>query len=164
MNRFLTHPSAGATRQNGFTMIELLTVVAIVGIGSVLAVPAYLQWNARYELRQAAAQVTSQLHLARMAAMNRNRPVNVNLTTTSGVVHIMASDTGGQLVIPSEPMRGSVSTVTASTVMFSSLGLRASGAAGTDQLITLANTNGLTYAVRVMPSGKANWCPKSTCP
>ena len=72
--------------QRGFTVIELMIVVAIIGVGAAIAIPNYIDWNARTQLRQAASEVSSQLALARMAAMNRNTSVTVTISTVDGSV------------------------------------------------------------------------------
>ena len=59
-------------RDGGFTLIEMMIAVAIIGIGSAIAVPSYLQWNARSQLRQATSELQSNLVQARMVAKNRN--------------------------------------------------------------------------------------------
>jgi prepilin-type N-terminal cleavage/methylation domain-containing protein len=46
-------------RQAGFTLIEVMTVVAIVGVGSAIGIPSYLQWNERYQLRQVTSELRS---------------------------------------------------------------------------------------------------------
>lgn len=40
--------------QSGFTLVEIVIVGAIIGIASALAVPNYVQWNSKRELREAA--------------------------------------------------------------------------------------------------------------
>lgn len=147
----------------GFTLIELMIAVAIISITAGLAVPSYLQWNARYQLRQAATQITNQLTLARMTAMNRNRSVNVNLTKALGMVSVGATDVAGNQVIPAQSLMGNVNDVTVGTITFSSLGLRMSGTSGVNQQIQLTNSNGIVYSVRITPAGKANWCASSVC-
>ena len=69
-----------ASSETGFTLIEMLIVVAIIGIASALAIPNYLVWQSRSELRQAVAEVQNQLLLARMAALSRNAPVTVAIS------------------------------------------------------------------------------------
>ena len=75
------HRSSVARCQRGFTLIEVMIAVAIVGILAMVAVPNYLQWNARYQLKQGTTELAGSLNLARMAAMNRNLAVTVTLAT-----------------------------------------------------------------------------------
>ena len=86
--------SAAVHRQRGFTLIEVMIAVAIVGILAMVAVPNYLQWNARYQLKQATTELAGSLNLARMAAMNRNLAVTATLVLVSGRVNV---DFGGAL-------------------------------------------------------------------
>ncbi len=37
------------------------------------------------------------------------------------------------------------------------------GGAG-NQLITLTNTQPLTYSIAITAAGKSTWCPRATCP
>ncbi|HSL03166.1 MAG TPA: prepilin-type N-terminal cleavage/methylation domain-containing protein, partial [Nitrospiraceae bacterium] len=82
-------------QEGGFTMLEIMIVLAIVGIGASVAVPEFIRWNARTELRQATSEIVSQLTMARMAAMNRNRDVDVTIQAKSGVVNVSAVVSGG---------------------------------------------------------------------
>lgn len=152
-------------RQGGFTLIELMIVVAIVGVTSALAVPSYIDWNARYQLRQAATEIQNQLSVARISAMSRNSVVNVSLVLSGGKVQISAGDASGASVIPATQMMGTVNGLNpASTaVAFSPLGIRSGGGAGNQQ-IGISNNRGLSYSVRITPRGKVSWCPAATCP
>ena len=80
--------------QRGFTLIEVMIAVAIVGILVMVAIPNYMQWNARYQLKQGTTELAGSLNLARMAAMNRNLAVTVTLALVSGKVNV---DFGGAL-------------------------------------------------------------------
>ena len=152
-------------REGGFTLIEMMIVGAIIGVTSVLAVPSYIDWNARYQLRQAAKEIQNQLSLARINAMNRNSVVNVNLALTGGKVQIAAADALGVAVIPATQMMGSVTGLNPAptVVAFSPLGTRSGGGAGNQQ-ISISNNRGLSYSVRVTPRGKVSWCPAAACP
>src|ERR1041385_7687346 len=75
-----------ARAEIGFTLIEMMIVVAIIGIAGLIALPNYLVWQSRSELRQAVTEVQNQLLLARMAALSRNAPVTVAISIANGTV------------------------------------------------------------------------------
>ena len=152
-------------REGGFTLIEMMIIGAIVGVVSALAVPSYIDWNAKSQLRQAAKEIQNQLSLARVSAMSRNSVVNVNLALTGGQVQIAAADASGATVIPATQMMGSVTGLNPApaAVAFSPLGTRSGGGAGNQQ-ISISNNRGLSYSVRVTPRGKVSWCPAAACP
>ena len=149
-------------------MIELMIAAAVIGIAVMIAVPNYIQWNARYQLQQATSEIWGYLNLARGAAMNRNTSVNVALAVASGKVTITTTTVGGVAVMPTQTIQlanvTGVNVVGGGAIQFNSLGLRSSGAPGTNQNITVTNNQNLTYSIGVIPGGKAAWCPKSTCP
>lgn len=152
----------------GFTTIELFTVIFVTAIILMLAVPGYLRWNARYQLRQATTEIHSQLNVARLAAMNRNTTVSVDVDVTDGRVTVAATDTGGGSVLPTQSVMmthvTNASVTGGGAVQFNSLGFRSSNGGVGNQFISLSNDQGLTYTVKVSPGGKSTWCPKSTCP
>ncbi len=149
--------STGARCQRGFTLIEVMIAVAIVGILAMVAVPNYLQWNARYQLKQGTTELAGSLNLARMAAMNRNLAVTVTLALVSGRVNV---DFGGALA-PIILPQTIVAFTGGPTVQFTRQGL--SGAAANVPL-TLVSQQGTVYSLVVAPSGKVNWCAHATCP
>ena len=152
-------------RDGGFTLMEVMIVIAIIGLTTALAVPNYIDWNARYQLRQAATEIQGQLSIARISAMSRNSVVTVNLVLNSGTVQVSAGDASGASVIPATQMMGTVTGLNPgpASVAFSPLGTRSGGGAGNQQ-ISISNSRGLSYSVRVTPRGKVNWCPAATCP
>ena len=109
----------------GFTMIELMIVVAIVGIASALAVPNFLEMIRQSQLKEATLEVANKLTTARMAAMNRNKAVTVALAVTGGLVHVSATEAStGSLVLPDATLMGQINQVSGGPVTFNSLGMR----------------------------------------
>jgi len=146
--------------------LETLIVGAILGLATTIAIPSYMSWNARYQLRQAGTEIQNKLTLARMVAMNRNVVVNVNLSVVGGLVQITTVEAAsGATVFPSTQMMGQVTGLTPAptTVAFSPLGIRSGGGAGNQQIV-LTNTRGQSYSLRVTPRGKADFCAAATCP
>lgn len=65
----------------GFTLIELMVAIAIVAIVTSIAIPAYLSWKPRTEIRSAVAQVQSDLNQAKMRATETRRQCRVVFST-----------------------------------------------------------------------------------
>jgi prepilin-type N-terminal cleavage/methylation domain-containing protein len=71
---------------NGFTLMELITVVAILGIVAVLALPSIRQMNRSQQTKSSATQVAGALETARSRAVSEGTPqlVFVNAPSTEG--------------------------------------------------------------------------------
>lgn len=165
--------------QRGFTLLEVMIVVAIIGIATMLAVPSYLVWLSRSELRQGITEVQNQLLLARMAALSRNAPVTVAIRLGNGTLQTTAThaSTGVQIlssnlqvphlvdlkVGPSASWTSVVAPATV-TVSFNSMGMRSGGPGpALNQELAMVNDKGVQYAMKVTPRGVVNWCPASVC-
>jgi type IV fimbrial biogenesis protein FimT len=64
-------------REQGWSLTELLIVLAIMGILAALAWPNYQTTAARVQARSAASEIASELRLARQLAMARREPLRV---------------------------------------------------------------------------------------
>ena len=61
----------------GISLTETMVVVAIIGILVGVAVPNYISWNQKYQLKSEVGNLAGNLGRARMMAINLNAPVNV---------------------------------------------------------------------------------------
>ena len=61
----------------GFTLVELMIVIAVMGIMAAIAVPNYRTYMAQRRLNGAARQVMSDLMAARMKAVSQNNEFKV---------------------------------------------------------------------------------------
>lgn len=149
-------------QQAGFTLIEVMIVGAIVGIVVALAVPNLRVWLAKYDLKQSMSEIASDLNLAKLVAMNRNRQATVIIQMAGSHVQVSGAS-GGQEIFGMRTLPPRVNALPGgtATVNFSSIGLSTATAA---QTIQVRNEQGLTYSISVLPSGKVTWCAKSSCP
>jgi prepilin-type N-terminal cleavage/methylation domain-containing protein len=67
-------------RQSGFTLMELMIIIAIIGVLIGIAVPNFLGWLPKYRLRSAADELFTNLNLAKMAAVRRGEECTVSFT------------------------------------------------------------------------------------
>ncbi|MFN4118451.1 GspH/FimT family pseudopilin [Acidovorax sp.] len=70
--------------QDGFTMIELMVVVAIVAVLASLAAPSFRDMVEGYRVRQAVEEMTSTIYFARSEAIKRGGNVSVRRNCTTG--------------------------------------------------------------------------------
>jgi type IV fimbrial biogenesis protein FimT len=161
----------------GFTLLEVMIVVAIIGIASALAAPSYNAWIARYQLREGISEMQHQLVLARMMAVSRNVPVTVTMGLSNGSLQLTTANAAtGTVISASQGMSvpqvvmlnvgpsPAWTTVATATVSFNSMGMRIGGPGpALNQELALVNSKGVQYALKVTPRGIANWCPDQVC-
>ena len=70
--------------QSGFTLIEVLTTIAVMGVLMALAAPSFFEFMQNAQIRTAADAMQSGLQAARGAAIARNRPVQITIGPGSG--------------------------------------------------------------------------------
>ena len=81
-------------RQHGYTLIELLIIVAIVGLVLGVAYPNFLKMQRRIALRSAAGELRSIFHLARMRAISRGLNTGVKFVLLGGTWHFATYQDG----------------------------------------------------------------------
>lgn len=71
--------------QRGFSLIELIVGVMIIGILAAAGIPSFMSWIQNSQLRTAAETMTNGLQLARAEAVRRNTSVQFSLSGTANV-------------------------------------------------------------------------------
>jgi type IV fimbrial biogenesis protein FimT len=59
-------------KKDGFTLIELIVVIVVLGIVAAIATPGFVRWLPDYRIKAAARELYSNFQLARMAAVRNN--------------------------------------------------------------------------------------------
>lgn len=73
--------------QRGFTLLELLLVVGILGVASTMAIPFYREYQVRNDLNVATEQVTQGLQRARLLAQNAQNDDGWGFYVPSGTLY-----------------------------------------------------------------------------
>ena len=92
------------TGQWGFTLVEVMIVVAIVGILAAVATPMITAMLPRYHLRAEARELVINLKKAKMEAVKRNRDVLIQFTPET----VGNPDAGGSYLVCVDDNRNGV--------------------------------------------------------
>lgn len=63
--------------QRGFTLLELIIVIVIIGVMSAIAIPAFASWREKQTLQSASQTFMSHMKQARVLALAENRHVYI---------------------------------------------------------------------------------------
>ncbi len=156
----------------GFSLIELMVVVAVLGILTAFALPSYSVWMENTRIRNAAESIQAGLQIARAEAIKHNAKVQFKLvgatsTWTVGCVNVVvagcpatiASHSGGE---------GGAANITvatnneATTAVFSSLGTVVQAANPLTQVdvdsSALTATDRRNLSILIFASGGSRMC------
>ena len=87
-------PNAQHRKMSGFTVVELMIVLAIMGIMLVLAVPSFVQFTRNSRIKSGSQMVVSALRTARSYAITKRKNHRVIIDTVMNAVKVYEDDMG----------------------------------------------------------------------
>jgi len=152
--------------QAGFTLIEVLIAVAIIGIAAAIAMPNFTRMYIDYQARVTASEITRHLVLARTRAMTSNQTLAVQIVILNGGVEMTTTNLAAAPALQMNRIEAVHMTTLAfnnggipngGVVQFNSYGMRASVPGTGVQTITVGGTLGgaptTQYLINIAPSG-----------
>lgn len=150
-------------KDKGFTLLEMLVVVAIIGIVSAIAVPNMFSFAAGMRLRSASRDLYSNFQMTRIKAIRLNTRLAIRFTTSGyqvencGVDNNCTATTDNTIVktvnMSQEYPGVSITSKTSTLVEFNSEGTSTAGTT------TLTNSKGTSSVVTVALSGRIKITP-----
>lgn len=136
------------TNSKGFTIIELMIVLVVLGIMFVMGVPAFRAFSQSDSLKGAASGMAGQIQMVRARAMASgvHQPIHFSLDSTgAGDYHLHAGSVGLKWDLP-RGIRYGAGSSTGFTML-------SDGRASTSSFIILQNERGERDTVSVQVSG-----------
>lgn len=161
----------------GFTLLELMVVVVVIGLMAMIAVPNLVNGLPTYRIKAAVRDCTSQLRYARSLAIKDKRDVTVSFDPDKGLCvidgrnfpydgvsdEVSFSDKYGSGVgfgrgeattgVNGESMPGDGISVNDNSLTFTSRGMADFGAGTVNGAVYFTNNRGDAYAVTVNVAG-----------
>jgi len=165
----------GALSVRGFSLVELMITLSLVGILAAVAIPSFNQWMQDTKTRTVAESLQNGIRLAQTEAVKRGRNVTFLLTNDPPALGVTASTTGKNWVVESMTLANAttpevfiqgatltdvatvVTTASSATIRFNSIGRLVSPANSVTYNIT--NSGGSRRLnVTVSIAGKVRMC------
>ena len=75
-------------RKDGFTIIELIIVIVVIGIMAAVGIPNFLNWLPKYRLQSAARDLYSNIYLAKINAIKNNTSWAIVFDVNAGTYQV----------------------------------------------------------------------------
>lgn len=149
------------SRNKGFTLVELMIVMAIFAVIATIITPSFLTWRDRSKVKGDAVNLRATFEMAKLRAIKHNTNVVVLFpNTTSYQAFIDTNNSGardaGETIIADRSLKAGV-TITNNTFIGSDMAFNPRGAANgpnSTGTITMTSPGGQQYSVVVSSFGR----------
>lgn len=159
-------------KQLGFSLIEVMVTVAIIGILAALGIPSYNAWIQNTKVRTATESMLNGIQKARSEALRRNTPVQFTLGANSAWTvqcsdATKCADLPGGIVDTRSNEEGSTSEVAvaaggATDIVYTNLGVKSTFVAGQISQINVSMTGAdRNLRITVGAGGNVRMCDPS---
>ena len=138
-------------RERGFSLIELLTVLAIMAILAAIAVPTYRAIGPNLSLNAAARDMASDLRYAQQLSVTEQNIYSVVFNISQNSYQIKNSASGS--VVKNVSLSQQLTIYQITGLSSSTVSFNATGAAQESGTINLTNVNNHHSLIEIKPSG-----------
>jgi type IV fimbrial biogenesis protein FimT len=166
-------PGKNVSKSSGFSLVELVIVVAIIGFTAAIAMPSYNAWIQNTKVRTATESILNGIQKARAEALTRNTQVKFTLGANSAwtvqcVTVAACGDLPGGVVETRSNQDGGTTTVTvtatpggASELIFTNLGIKSTVANQLSQVDLSLTDADRNLRVTIGAGGNVRMCDPS---
>jgi Tfp pilus assembly protein FimT len=84
-------------KENGFSIVDLMVTIAIIGSISVVAVPGLKAWSRNYNMQSAAMDLYAHMQIAKLGAVKENKSWTIHFNP-DGLVGYQVRNSAGNVV------------------------------------------------------------------